>query len=413
MQVSLFDVSDLRNPVRLSQQTLGENSWSEVENDHHAFLWWAPEHLAVIPAAVYDGDGGDQQFGGSVAFRVDRAGGIEPGTRLAHPFADGYAPAVPPRAGGRRPARARRRRRRRVGPAGRPRPEPVRALPRLSVRKFRIGSCVAAPMTRLRKLTISLAAACATLAVAAAPSMAVVGGQDASAGEYPSVAEITFGKSFLCTGTLIAPDYVLTAGHCGSITGAAVSSPAAWPAAAIDVRIGSVKPGQGELVPVQRVIVEPSYLVNPGYDITLLQLSRNSTKTPTHVAGAGAGALWSPGTLETIAGFGTTEEGGDTPDTLQEAHVPITTDAYCGGAYDDFDAQTMVCAGYPQGGTDTCQGDSGGPLFGRTGTGALKVVGATSFGEGCARPGKPGVYARVGDATLREWIRSQAPAGVD
>ena len=73
----------------------------------------------------------------------------------------------------------------------------------------------------------------------------------------------------------------------------------------------------------------------------------------------------------------------------------------------------MLCAGYPQGGTDTCQGDSGGPLFGRDGSGALKVIGATSFGEGCAQPGKPGVYARVGDSVLREWIRSVAPAGVD
>ena len=243
--------------------------------------------------------------------------------------------------------------------------------------------------------------------------MAVVGGKDAAPGAYPAVAEITFGQSFLCTGTLIAPTWVLTAGHCGSLTGAAVGTPAGWPPQLIDVRIGSVKPGQGEKVPVQRVVVEPNYLVNSGYDITLLQLATPSTKTPSKVVGAGGASLWAPSTLETIVGFGTTSEGGDTPDTLQEAQVPITTDATCAAAYSDFDAQTMVCAGFPQGGVDTCQGDSGGPLFGRTGAGALKVVGATSFGEGCARPGKPGVYARVADTPLREWIRSQAPAGVD
>ena len=115
-----------------------------------------------------------------------------------------------------------------------------------------------------------------------------------------------------------------------------------------------------------------------------------------------------------IAGFGMTSEGGDTPDTMQQAKVPITTDAYAQAAYpSDWDGATMIGAGYPQGGTDTCQGDSGGPLFGRDTAGALKVVGATSFGEGCAEAGKPGVYARVGDSVLREWIRSVAPAGVD
>ena len=112
-------------------------------------------------------------------------------------------------------------------------------------------------------------------------------------------------------------------------------------------------------------------------------------------------------------GTRTSEEGGDLPDTLQKAQVPITTDATCASAYpSSFEAQTQICAGYPQGGVDTCQGDSGGPMFGRNAAGALRVVGATSYGEGCARPNKPGVYARVGDDTLREWIRQQAPNGV-
>jgi trypsin len=265
-------------------------------------------------------------------------------------------------------------------------------------------------MNRSLRTILALAAASAALAIAPASSLAIVGGHDA--GPYPSVARITFGQSFLCTGTLIAPNWVLTAGHCGSITGAAVASPASWPAPLIDVQIGGHTDTQGEKVPVSQAIVEPDYLATSGYDITLLKLSRNAAEAPTPVSGSSETALWAPSTSETIVGWGTTSEGGDTPSVLQEANVPITTDAYCAGAYSDFDAKTMICAGFPQGGVDTCQGDSGGPMFGHTSTGALRVVGATSFGEGCARAGKPGVYARVGDTALREWIRSQAPAGV-
>jgi secreted trypsin-like serine protease len=263
-----------------------------------------------------------------------------------------------------------------------------------------------------RRLSIALATASAALALTATPSMAIVGGHDAAAGAYPSVAEVHLGKSFLCTGTLIAPDWVMTAGHCGSITGSAVATPIAFPPALIDVYIGSNRAGQGELVGVSPAIVSPDYIATQGYDVTLLKLSRAASSAPTLVAGAGETSAWAPGSLETIVGWGATSEGGDTPDTLQEAQVPVTTDAYCAGAYSEFDARTMLCAGYPEGGVDTCQGDSGGPMFGTTAAGVRRLVGATSFGEGCARPGKPGVYARVADTTLREWIRSVAPSAV-
>ena len=261
-----------------------------------------------------------------------------------------------------------------------------------------------------RAVAISVTAA-ALLGTAAAPSSAVVGGRDASPGEFPAVAEITFGP-FLCSGTLITPDWVLTAGHCGSITGAAVATPASWPPLLIDVRVGGVSQSDGEHRSVSRVVMHPNYLLTSGYDISLLQLSQSSSMAPTQVAGPGERSIWTAGTLETIVGWGATSEGGDLPDRLQAGRVPITTDPYCAGAYSDFDARTMVCAGFPQGGVDTCQGDSGGPMFGKTSAGVLRVVGTTSFGEGCARPDRPGVYGRVADDTLRPWIAQNTGTGV-
>ena len=272
-------------------------------------------------------------------------------------------------------------------------------------------------MSTLRRLNLACALACASLAITAAPSLAIVGGSNASAGEYPAVAQINFGFIFQCTGTLISPDTVLTAGHCSSVTGGhGLASPASYPAPAISVRIGHHQNSSGgELVPVSRVIMQPNYIgLGATSDISLLKLSRNSTKTPVKVAGAADTGLWTAGTTETIVGWGVTEEGGDSPDILQEARVPIVADSTCDSNYSNtggIDERTEICAGFPQGGVDTCQGDSGGPMFGGTGTG-MRVVGSTSWGEGCARKNKPGVYARVGDSVLREWIRSHDADGV-
>src|SRR3954467_5042513 len=147
-------------------------------------------------------------------------------------------------------------------------------------------------MKPLHKLSIAMATACASLALTATPSLAIVGGHDAAAGAYPSIAEVHLGKSFLCTGTLIAPQWVLTAGHCGSITGDAVATPISWPTPLIDVYIGSNKAGQGEKGPVAQAIVEPSYLATSGYDVTLLKLAQPAKEAPTKVAGAGDRAIW-------------------------------------------------------------------------------------------------------------------------
>ena len=274
-----------------------------------------------------------------------------------------------------------------------------------------------------RKL-FTVAATWAVLAsVAASPSSAVVGGSDAAPGEFPSVAEITFGGPgigiFLCTGTLIDSTHVLTAGHCSSITKAAlVSSPVSWPPQSINVWIGGTQSEEGEEATVSSVSIPPDYFgLTDRNDISILELATPSTMVPTQVAAASERAIWNPGVLATIVGWGVTEEDGDLPDTLQKAQVPITTDEYCESRYSDedgfdFDPETMVCAGYPEGGVDTCQGDSGGPLFADASGGVRRVVGVTSWGEGCAQKRSPGVYARVADTKLRTWVASVAPGGV-
>jgi hypothetical protein len=78
-KVTLFDVSDLSNPIDQDTWTL-PNSWTDAEWDHRAFLWWAPENLAILPISNWQ-----EQFWGAIAFRIDTdAGTITEAGRLSH-----------------------------------------------------------------------------------------------------------------------------------------------------------------------------------------------------------------------------------------------------------------------------------------------------------------------------------------
>lgn len=92
-QLSLFDVSDPRRPARRAQASLGGNASSTAEYDPHAFLYWDPARLAVIPLSSY-GDQGTT-FEGAVGFRIGAASIAEAG-RITHPATQGQNAFTPP-----------------------------------------------------------------------------------------------------------------------------------------------------------------------------------------------------------------------------------------------------------------------------------------------------------------------------
>ena len=88
---------------------------------------------------------------------------------------------------------------------------------------------------------------------------------------------------------------------------------------------------------------------------------------------------------------------------LMQASVPLVSKARCFLSYPGQIHDSMICAGLDQGGVDACQGDSGGPMVCEF-QGRWFLEGATSWGQGCARPGKFGVYAKV--RYLKTWVQN-------
>ena len=144
-------------------------------------------------------------------------------------------------------------------------------------------------------------------------------------------------------------------------------------------------------------------------DLALLRLDRTAGSEPLRLVATTENALWAPGTVATVLGWGgTCSSTCGAVSQLRQAGVPIVADASCASAYapypGSFSATTMVCAG--DGKADTCQGDSGGPLMvPRLDT--FVLAGVTSWGLGCADARYPGVYVRLGAPALNGWLRDR------
>jgi len=223
----------------------------------------------------------------------------------------------------------------------------------------------------------------------------IVGGEPAAAGDFPYIVSLQQGGSHFCGGSLLDATTVVTAAHCSTGTSpgsvSVVAGTLTWSSPGVEAGVSDI-------------IIHPSYSSSSlDNDIAIWKLSEPIEGSGiTYASLPSAGSDPAAGSDLTVAGWGTTTEGGSIPEDLLKVTVPVVGRDACNSAYGAGQiTDAMFCAGFDEGGKDACQGDSGGPIRDDA-SGAL--VGVVSWGQGCAQAGYPGVYSNIG--ALLDFVES-------
>lgn len=286
-------------------------------------------------------------------------------------------------------------------------------------------------MSRIKLVQLSLASALfmglsISSNVSAERQTRIINGTPTPDNEAPWIAALTGtdgnGYTQSCAGTLIKPEWVVTAAHC--VVGERPTD--------LSVVLGRHKilESGGEVLEVKKIIVHPDGTAMA--DIALLQLKTPSKQTPIALDEF-ANSIAKTGTMVTALGWGMTEKDfeaanlpkdavSEEPETeaelpqrqnqLLQADLPVLASEKCSEGDEvggppiekpelseeqlEQTKKAYLCTGYEEGGKSTCSGDSGGPVVAKAADGSLRLVGVVSGGEPqCGAPGNYSIQTRV------------------